>query len=152
MDAADISGVNQSATSRWYSLIIWVLSRVAGSCYQAAPELSGQGMAGIPMAVQDAYFPCPATEYMNRSSNRKHLLKPDILLTAAVLFMLGGCGGDGNYTPATSTTSGVPADIQTVIGKPLYSHATWELRVADPANGKVLIDLNSDVQFFIGSV
>jgi len=38
------------------------------------------------------------------------------------------------------------------MGKPLYSHATWGLRVADPANGKVLINLNSDIQFFIGSV
>lgn len=88
----------------------------------------------------------------NRSSNPKHPLKPHLLLTAAILILLAGCGGDGNYTPTTPPTSGVPADIQEVMGKPMYRNALWGLRVADPSNGKVLIDLKSDVQFFIGSV
>ena len=91
-------------------------------------------------------------EYMSRSSNAKHLLKPHLLLTAAILVLLAGCGGDSKSTPTGPPSSSVPADIQAVMEKPMYSRATWGLRVVEPANDKVLIDLNSHVHFFIGSV
>jgi D-alanyl-D-alanine carboxypeptidase len=45
----------------------------------------------------------------------------------------------------------VPGAIQAVFDKPLYKGATWGLRVLD-SNGKVLIDYNSQQNFFIGSV
>jgi D-alanyl-D-alanine carboxypeptidase len=45
----------------------------------------------------------------------------------------------------------VPADIQTILNKPLYKNATWGLRVVDP-DGKVLVNLNPLHNFFIASV
>src|SRR6516165_5558479 len=73
-----------------------------------------------------------------------------LLLMVAILGLLTRSGG--NSPPIGSLGTGVPSDIQAVTKTPLYSHATWGLRVSDPSNGKVLIDLNSNVQFFIGSV
>jgi PBP4 family serine-type D-alanyl-D-alanine carboxypeptidase len=53
---------------------------------------------------------------------------------------------------ASQSASGqVPSAIQVVFDKPLYKGATWGLRVLD-SNGKVLIDYNSQQNFFIGSV
>ncbi len=59
---------------------------------------------------------------------------------------------------STSTTiaagrrspAGVPADIRSVLEKPVYKNATWGLRVLD--GSKVLIDLHPERKFFIGSV
>ncbi|MBV9648320.1 MAG: D-alanyl-D-alanine carboxypeptidase [Candidatus Eremiobacteraeota bacterium] len=44
----------------------------------------------------------------------------------------------------------VPTDIRVVFGKPLYRDATWGLRVQD--GSRVLVDLNSNRQFLVGSV
>jgi D-alanyl-D-alanine carboxypeptidase/D-alanyl-D-alanine-endopeptidase (penicillin-binding protein 4) len=44
----------------------------------------------------------------------------------------------------------VPADIRAVFAKPVYKNATWALRVVD--GSRVLVDLHSDRQLFIGSV
>lgn len=57
-------------------------------------------------------------------------------------------GGDG---AGQSANGQVPSAIQAVFDKPLYRGATWGLRVLD-SNGKVLIDYNSQQNFFIGSV
>ncbi|KTC93436.1 D-alanyl-D-alanine carboxypeptidase [Legionella cincinnatiensis] len=54
-------------------------------------------------------------------------------------------------TTATSET-GIPADIEAVISKPMYKNATWGLRVLNLETGKELLNLNSDIHFFIGSV
>src|SRR5690348_3915338 len=72
-------------------------------------------------------------------------------LTLSALLML--CA-----VPARSTTTGatltpptrVPADIRAIFNKPQYKNATWGLRVLD--RGKVVLDLNSQRQFYIGSV
>jgi D-alanyl-D-alanine carboxypeptidase len=50
-----------------------------------------------------------------------------------------------------SANAQVPSAIQAVFDKPMYKGATWGLRVLD-SNGKVLIDYNSQQNFFIGSV
>lgn len=47
-------------------------------------------------------------------------------------------------------TSVVPADIRTIMNKPAYAKAVWGLRVMD--GNRVLIDLNSHKQLYIGSV
>lgn len=51
-------------------------------------------------------------------------------------------------TAAGSTA--VPSDIRAILNKPIYNNATWGLRVMD--GSKVLIDMNSERQLFIGSV
>jgi len=55
--------------------------------------------------------------------------------------------------PAASSNAAAPAvptDIRAVFSKPFYHGATWGLRVMD--GDRVLVDLNSDRQLFIGSV
>lgn len=49
-----------------------------------------------------------------------------------------------------AATPGVPADVSAVLNAPRYAHATWSLRVLD--GSKVLVDVNSTKQLFIGSV
>lgn len=51
---------------------------------------------------------------------------------------------------APAADAGVPADIASVLAKPLYKNATWGLRVLD--GSKVLIDLHPARKFYIGSV
>jgi D-alanyl-D-alanine carboxypeptidase len=50
---------------------------------------------------------------------------------------------------ATATTS-APADIQAIFDKPKYTAGVWGLRVLD--GSKVIIDMNPQRQFYIGSV
>ncbi len=82
--------------------------------------------------------------------NRRTHLVLTVLLVAAAL-TIGGGGGDSAGAAAIKSTA-VPADIQRVFKEPFYNGAQWGLRVIDPASGKVLIDLNSNYHFFIGSV
>jgi D-alanyl-D-alanine carboxypeptidase len=49
-------------------------------------------------------------------------------------------------------TTQVPAEIQAVFDKPMYKGAIWGLRLVDQDSGRVLIDLESRHNFFIGSV
>ena len=51
---------------------------------------------------------------------------------------------------AVSAASTVPPDIRSVLNKPRYKGGVWGLRVLD--GNKVLLDLNSQRQFYIGSV
>ncbi|MBV9103616.1 MAG: D-alanyl-D-alanine carboxypeptidase, partial [Candidatus Eremiobacteraeota bacterium] len=51
---------------------------------------------------------------------------------------------------SSAAPTDVPTDIRAVFGKPLYRDATWGLRVQD--GSRVLVDLNSNRQFLIGSV
>ncbi len=46
----------------------------------------------------------------------------------------------------------VPADVQTVLNRPRYKDARWGLRVVDAGSGAVLINLDPDHDFLIGSV
>ncbi|MGA8535049.1 MAG: D-alanyl-D-alanine carboxypeptidase [Candidatus Tumulicola sp.] len=48
------------------------------------------------------------------------------------------------------STTAVPADIRAVFDKPQYKNSVWGLRVLDGT--RVLVDLNSQRHFFIGSV
>jgi D-alanyl-D-alanine carboxypeptidase len=76
-------------------------------------------------------------------------------LLTVVLFVAAltiGSGGGDNASAAASKSIAVPADIQSVFNEPLYKGAKWGLRVVDPGTGKVLIDLNSNYGFYIGSV
>lgn len=50
----------------------------------------------------------------------------------------------------SQTSSGVPSDIASVFDKPAYRGAVWGLRVLD--GDKVLIDLDPQRKFYIGSV
>ncbi len=63
-----------------------------------------------------------------------------------------GCGGTSSVLADAPTASpaNLPPDIRAVLDKPIYSNATWGLRVLDGA--KVLLDLNSEHQFLVGSV
>lgn len=51
---------------------------------------------------------------------------------------------------AAQPATGVPANIQTIFDKPAYKKGIWGLRVLD--GGKVVLDLNSARQLYIGSV
>ncbi|HAT1596420.1 TPA: peptidase S13 [Legionella pneumophila] len=46
----------------------------------------------------------------------------------------------------------LPGDINKVMNKPIYKHAMWGLRVVDLDTGNVLLNLNSSMLFYIGSV
>ncbi len=73
-----------------------------------------------------------------------------LALVAAALAGIGGCGGGGSGT--VTNGANVPADIQAVFNQPLYKEALWGLRVVDAGSGKVLINLQPDYDFLIGSV
>jgi D-alanyl-D-alanine carboxypeptidase len=53
-------------------------------------------------------------------------------------------------TAAARPANGMPSDIQTILEKPRYKNGVWGLRVLD--GGKVILDLNPQRQFYIGSV
>jgi D-alanyl-D-alanine carboxypeptidase len=73
-------------------------------------------------------------------------------LSAATL--AAACGSSsvaGVTTPASPPVSStVPPDIRAIMDKAAYKNSTWGLRVTE--GSKVLVDLNSDRQFLIGSV
>jgi D-alanyl-D-alanine carboxypeptidase len=74
-------------------------------------------------------------------------------LSRFLLFVLAsGLGLAQGADTCIPSVAGVPADIQAILLKPMYKDANWGLRVVDPGNGKVLIDLEPQCQFFIGSV
>ncbi len=60
------------------------------------------------------------------------------------------CARSAPVLAAGSSGSAVPANIQAILHKHAYRHATWGLRVQDGAN--VRIDLNPQRPFLIGSV
>ena len=68
--------------------------------------------------------------------------------------VLGACAILSSLALSAATAAGsptaVPNDIRTIFGKPLYKNSIWGLRVLDGKN--VLVDWNSQRQFFIGSV
>jgi D-alanyl-D-alanine carboxypeptidase len=61
---------------------------------------------------------------------------------------LGIGGGSG---PEIETAN-APAAIQAVFNEARYKGAAWGLRVINQSSGAVLIDLNPDFKFLIGSV
>ena len=63
---------------------------------------------------------------------------------------IGGCRGGGSG-PGTNGGN-VPADIQARFNQPRYKGAWWGLRVVDAGSGTVLINLQPDHPFLIGSV
>ncbi|HVA33219.1 MAG TPA: D-alanyl-D-alanine carboxypeptidase, partial [Candidatus Baltobacteraceae bacterium] len=60
--------------------------------------------------------------------------------------------GAGSVVAARSSTASAdaPPDLRAIFDKPAYKNATWGLRVED--GSRVLIDVNPQRQFFIGSV
>ncbi|MBV9271300.1 MAG: D-alanyl-D-alanine carboxypeptidase [Candidatus Eremiobacteraeota bacterium] len=70
-------------------------------------------------------------------------------ITAAILTTLS-TGATSRNAAGSTAPSAVPADIRAILGKPIYKHATWGIRVLD--GSKVLIDLHPQKKFFIGSV
>jgi PBP4 family serine-type D-alanyl-D-alanine carboxypeptidase len=68
------------------------------------------------------------------------------LLSAACLTGTGA--GAGLAQPA----SGLPDGIRTVMQKPRYAHASWNLLVTDLATGKTVYELDPDRLAFTGSV
>jgi D-alanyl-D-alanine carboxypeptidase/D-alanyl-D-alanine-endopeptidase (penicillin-binding protein 4) len=68
----------------------------------------------------------------------------------AVVAALFGLAGSAIPAASQTSSTAVPANVQSVFDKPLYKGATWGMRVLD--GDKVLIDLNSDRQLYIGSV
>jgi len=69
-------------------------------------------------------------------------------LSAACLGGAVSCG----VTDAGNAPGIVPADVQTVFNKPLYTGGTWGMRVIDLDSGTTLIDLRPNYKFYIGSV
>ncbi len=74
-------------------------------------------------------------------------------LSRFLLFALAsGLGLAQGANACIPSVAGVPVHIQAIFQKPMYKEANWGLRVVDPGNGKVLIDLEPQCQFFVGSV
>ena len=73
-----------------------------------------------------------------------------VLGAFAVMFFVAGRVG-AHDSPTTNLAS-VPADIRAIFDKPLYKNAIWGLRVVDTQDGEVLINLEPDYPFIIGSV
>ncbi|HJU17104.1 MAG TPA: D-alanyl-D-alanine carboxypeptidase [Stellaceae bacterium] len=74
-----------------------------------------------------------------------------IPLLAAVVLLCAGAPQAGADC-VSLRTSCVPADIEAIMQQSRYDNATWGLRVVDLNSSRVLLDLNSDYDFFIGSV
>src|SRR6185437_2880604 len=77
-------------------------------------------------------------------------LKIVITLAAIAWFpftLLGSGNGSGKDEPQP-----VPPDIQAIFHRPGYVSATWGLRVMDLKSGRVILDLNQNRKFYIGSV
>jgi D-alanyl-D-alanine carboxypeptidase/D-alanyl-D-alanine-endopeptidase (penicillin-binding protein 4) len=72
-------------------------------------------------------------------------------MRAALALAIAGCGG-GSSSSISNNSTAVPADIQGVMNEPLYDGSQWGMRVVDPSNGKVLIDLNSNHHFVVASM
>jgi D-alanyl-D-alanine carboxypeptidase len=68
----------------------------------------------------------------------------------AVVAALSGLAASAIPASSQTSSTAVPAAIQSVFDKPLYKGATWGLRVLD--GDKVVIDLNSDRKLYVGSV
>jgi D-alanyl-D-alanine carboxypeptidase len=74
------------------------------------------------------------------------------LLLVTAVFAFGGCrGGMGESGPGPNGAN-VPADIQAVFNQPRYKDALWGLQVVDRGSASVLINLQPDHHFYIGSV
>lgn len=84
------------------------------------------------------------------TSNRLTPVIPAALLM--LVFAAAGLSNSGCSKTPPAIDGNVPADIRTVLAQPLYDKALWGLRVADVGSGKVLIDLQPNHNFFIGSV
>lgn len=83
-----------------------------------------------------------------------HASSPHIVRVVAVLalsaFLSSSAVGASAAGASGSGTTAVPSDIQTILAKPPYKNGVWGLRVLDGT--KVLIDLNPQRPFYIGSV
>jgi D-alanyl-D-alanine carboxypeptidase len=66
--------------------------------------------------------------------------------------ILSACGGN-TLTPAElGIAPNVPSNILEIMGKPLYSNATWGLLVLDTQTGEPIYSLNPNELLLIGSV
>lgn len=69
-----------------------------------------------------------------------------------LVFLVAAFVGIGGGSVAGTSDANVPANIGEVFNLPRYQKVLWGLRVVDVSNGKVLIDLQPDHGFPIGSV
>lgn len=72
------------------------------------------------------------------------LLMIPILLIS--FFSTGGCNNNGNQAQP------IPDGISAIMDKPIYSNATWSLKVVDLESGDLIYQLNPDIVAFTGSV
>ena len=85
-------------------------------------------------------------------------MKPIHHASAAVFalasMLLTSCGGGdgGNTSAASLPAQPVPAEIASILQKPVYRDARWALRVVDLDTGRVIHDLGAGQQMLIGSV
>jgi D-alanyl-D-alanine carboxypeptidase/D-alanyl-D-alanine-endopeptidase (penicillin-binding protein 4) len=78
-------------------------------------------------------------------------LRLNVLLAVVSTAYLAGavsCGvSNAGYAPGV-----VPTDVQSVFNKPLYKGGMWGMRVIDLDTGRLIINLQPDHHFYIGSV
>lgn len=88
----------------------------------------------------------------NRSIAKDTLMMPSAFRFGAVAAIVAVALGAGSSVIAAAppASTAVPSDIRAVFDKPAYAHATWGLRVLD--GSKVLLNVNPDKAFYIGSV
>ena len=72
------------------------------------------------------------------------------LLIVAAVAVVFGVRGSAVAAGAPAGATAVPSDVRAVFDKPIYRNSTWGLRVLD--GSKVLVDLNPERPFMIGSV
>lgn len=78
---------------------------------------------------------------------------PKNLLTTLSLFALSILSSSVCNSVVTQGSSlTLPADIKAIMNKPMYKNAKWGLQVTNLETNQELFNLNSDTQFFIGSV
>jgi D-alanyl-D-alanine carboxypeptidase len=75
-----------------------------------------------------------------------------LILAILVAFAICGCGSSSQILTSPANPTAVPSNILAIMNKPLYSNATWSLRVLDRDTGELVYDLNSDQKLLIASV
>jgi D-alanyl-D-alanine carboxypeptidase len=77
---------------------------------------------------------------------RKTFLISVVILVLTFGLLANNCNNNG------SQATQIPEEILVIMNKPLYSEATWSLRVVDLESGKLIYNLNPDIVAFTGSV
>ena len=73
-------------------------------------------------------------------------------LLLACTLILPSCGGDSVSPVNLGVNPALPPEVLSIMGKPLYSGATWSLLVLDTESGETIYELNSEQRLLVGSV